>query len=76
MSVGGATTATVSTRPWGVISYTTMATKAQIQGTTFVITHASRAVELLRGNQEQLKARVSVEFGNRPYSGVMLTHRV
>ena len=66
MDVGGATTAAVSTRPWGAMSYATMAATAQIQGTTFAITHASRAAEVLKGNQEQLKARVSAALGNAP----------
>ena len=66
MNVGGVTTATVSTRPWGAMSYATMSATTQIQGTTFAITHASRAAEVLRGNQEQLKARVSAVLGNAP----------
>ena len=66
MDVGGATTTAVSTRPWGAMSYAAMAATTQIQGTTFAITHASRAAEVLRGNQEQLKARVSAALGNAP----------
>jgi hypothetical protein len=62
MTVGGATEAAVSTRCG--MSYATMTVTAQIQGTTFAITHASRETEVLRANQDQLKARVSAALGH------------
>ncbi len=62
MTGGGATGAAVSTRCG--MSYATMAATAQIQGTTFTITHTSRATEVLRVNQDQLKARVSAALGD------------
>jgi hypothetical protein len=64
MAGGGATTAAVSTRCG--MSYATMTATAQIQGTTFAISHASRAAEVLRANQDQLKARVSAALGPTP----------
>ena len=64
MAGGGATAAAVSTRCG--MSYATMTVTAQIRGTTFAISHASRAAEVLRANQDQLKARVSAALGPTP----------
>jgi hypothetical protein len=62
----GAGAVAVSPQPWGTMTYATMAATTKIPGTVFAIAHASRAAEVLRGNQEQLKARVTVVLGNVP----------
>ena len=66
MADRGAGAAAVSPQPWGTMTYATMAATTQIPGTVFAITHASRASEVLQGNQKHLKARVTVALGNVP----------